>query len=56
MDVDMTMDMDIDTTRGNHNHTCTSCWKQVCRNNLGVEGKCLNCAGRQQVLVGGSLS
>ncbi|KUJ23862.1 uncharacterized protein LY89DRAFT_703179 [Mollisia scopiformis] len=53
MDVDMMMDIDMN----GGNHACTSCGKQVCHScavsNLGAERKCLNCAGRKQVWVGG---
>lgn len=49
--IDMDVDM-IDYTEVGEagSRACTSCGKQVCRScavsNLGMERKCLNCAGR----------
>ncbi|PQE04244.1 orf21 protein [Rutstroemia sp. NJR-2017a BVV2] len=47
MDVDMMMDVD---GAGEVNHACTSCGKAVCHScavsNLGMQRKCLGCAGR----------
>lgn len=48
MDVDTIMDIDM-YGAGETNHACTNCGKQVCHScavsNLGVERKCLTCAG-----------
>ncbi|KAF7923605.1 hypothetical protein EAE99_006864 [Botrytis elliptica] len=48
MDVDTIMDIDM-YGAGETNHVCTNCGKQVCHScavsNLGVERKCLGCAG-----------
>jgi hypothetical protein len=54
MDIDVMMEID---TTGGGNHACRSCGKQVCHScavsNLGAERKCLNCAGKPKVWVGG---
>lgn len=51
MDVDTIMDINMHGT-GETNHGCTSCGKQVCHScavsNLGMERKCLSCAGRER--------
>lgn len=51
MDVDTMMDIDM-YGAGETNHACTSCGKQVCHScavsNLGLERKCLGCAGRDR--------
>ncbi|ESZ97263.1 hypothetical protein SBOR_2337 [Sclerotinia borealis F-4128] len=48
MDVDTMMDIDM-YGAGEGNHACTICGKQVCHScavsNLGMERKCLSCAG-----------
>lgn len=54
MDIDM---MDIDISNNGGNHSCSRCGKQVCSkcavSNLGMERKCLTCAGKGEKWVGG---
>lgn len=54
-DIDMT-DMDVDVRIGGGDYACEACGKQVCGgcavSNLGVERKCLMCAGKK-TWVGG---
>jgi len=54
MDIDM---MDIDISSNGGNHSCSRCGKHVCSrcavSNLGMERKCLGCAGKGQQWMGG---
>ena len=54
MDIDM---MDVDISSNGGNHSCSRCGKQVCSrcavSNLGMERKCLGCAGKGQQWMGG---